>query len=65
MSHVNDSDEPIGSSQRPRKQWTKHGYKSQAFDVKLCRQHDLTTRMGFYILLDMLLSRLGQIIDSV
>lgn len=46
-------------SRATRKTWRKEGYISIAYDVKLSNGHDLTSRRGFYCLLDMLFSLLG------
>lgn len=49
----------ISFSQATRKAWSRAGYASVAYDVKLSSAHDLTSRRGFYCLLDMLFSHLS------
>ena len=42
-----------------RKQWACSGRKALIYDIKVCRSHDMVTRRGFYVFLEMALSFLG------
>ena len=43
----------FGASQRVQKTWERSGYKGLAYDIKLCKDHDLVSELGFKTLLYM------------
>ena len=42
-----------------RRQWTKEGFVSSQYDIKLNHEHDVVSRAGYFALLDLALSPLA------
>ena len=45
----------FGASQKVAQTWASAGYKGISYDIKLSPAHDVTSRSGFYNLLDLAL----------
>ena len=43
----------FGGSESVSKAWTTQGYRAMAFDIKLSGSHDMVSRAGCYVLLEM------------
>ena len=60
LYHVVDA---FGASERVASCWSKAGYNSIAFDIRIDSNHDLVSSMGFRTLLQMGLQHLGYMLS--
>ena len=47
-----------------RSSWRRSGFIAEAYDIKILASHDITSKKGFFVLLDLLLRRLCQRLDA-